>query len=57
MVAKIPTSFIDGPLKFFFEIPPCRKKVMFVTEFVILCKNPPFSEIAYCMEGFQKYVF
>ena len=26
--------------KDFFEIRPCAKKVIFVTEFVILCKNP-----------------
>ena len=27
------------------EIPPCGKKVIFVTEFVILCKSPPFYEV------------
>ena len=31
--------------EFFFEIPPCTKKVIFVTELLILCKNPPFYEV------------
>ena len=30
--------------KIFFEIPPCAKIVIFVTEFVILYKRPPFYE-------------
>ena len=30
---------------FFFDIPPFTKKVIFVPEFVILCKNPPFYEV------------
>ena len=31
--------------EFFFEIPPCTKKVIFVTEFLILCKYPSFYEV------------
>ena len=31
--------------KIFFEIPPCAEKVIIVTEFVILCKNPPLYEV------------
>ena len=30
---------------FFNEIHPCTKKVIFITEFVILFKNPPFYEV------------
>ena len=29
----------------FFEIPPCAKKVFFVSEFVILCKSPPLYQV------------
>jgi hypothetical protein len=29
----------------FFEIPPWGKGVIFVTEFVILSKNPPFYDV------------
>ena len=29
----------------FIEIPPCAKKVIFITEFAIWCKNPPFYEV------------
>ena len=28
--------------RIFFEIPPCRNMAIFVTQFVIWCKNPPF---------------
>ena len=31
--------------KSFVEIPPCAKKVIFITEFAIWCKNPPFYEV------------
>ena len=34
-------SFLD----FFFEIPPCGKKVIFFTEFVILGKNLTYNEV------------
>ena len=27
------------------EFPPCAKEVIFITEFTILCKNPPFYEV------------
>jgi hypothetical protein len=30
---------------FYFEIPPCGKKVIFVTEFFILAQNHPFYEV------------
>ena len=30
---------------FFIEILSCGNKVIFVTEFVILGKNPPFNEV------------
>jgi hypothetical protein len=30
---------------FFLEIRPCAKKVIFVSEFVILFKNSPFYEV------------
>jgi hypothetical protein len=40
---------------FFFEIPLCTKKVIFVTELLILCKNPPFYEvnIFFNQKGFE----
>ena len=31
--------------KMFIEIPPCAKKVIFSTEFVLLDLNPPFYEV------------
>ena len=31
--------------KSFIEIPPWAKKVIFITEFSIWCKNPPFYEV------------
>ena len=37
-------SYARTPL-FFFEIPPCARKVIFVTEFVFFCKNSPFCEV------------
>ena len=37
----------------FIEIPSCRNKVIFVTEFVILGKNPPFYIVN---EWIQKWV-
>ena len=30
---------------FFIEIHPCAKEVNFITEFVLLIKNPPFYEV------------
>ena len=48
--------------KNFIEIPPCAKKVIFSTEFVLLDLNPHFYEVnqevwkkALRMEEFQKY--
>jgi hypothetical protein len=38
----IHTSFTSQS---FFEIPPSAKKAFFVTEFLILCKNPSFYEV------------
>ena len=46
---KFHLSFLHTPLRFLFEIPPCGKKVIFVTEFVILCKNHSFSEVNHCV--------
>ena len=47
---------------FFLKSLHAQIKVIFVTEFVILCKNPPFYEVnlilsikALRMEEFQKY--
>ena len=37
--------------KSFIEIPPCAKKVIFIIEFAIWCKNPPFYEVR---KNFQK---
>ena len=35
-------SIIINPTKIFFEIPPCEKNVIFITEFVFLDLNPNF---------------
>ena len=46
--------------KIYFEIPPCGKTVIFVTEFEILCKTPKKNELeenSFGMEEFLKYVF
>ena len=43
-----------------FEIPPCGKTVIFVTEFEIWCKTPKKNELeenSFGMEEFLKYVF
>ena len=39
---KISFSIIRNPTNFFFEIPPCAKKVIFITPFVFLDLNPHF---------------
>ena len=31
--------------RFFLEIPPCAHDVIFITEFVLLIKIPPFDEV------------
>ena len=47
----------------FFEIPPCGNMAIFVTEFVIWCKNPPFREVKWIRrkgllhEGISKIFF
>jgi hypothetical protein len=47
--------------RFLGEIPPCAHNVIFVTEFVLLIKTPPFYDVNsfkvennLCMEEFQK---
>ena len=42
---KFHFSCVHTPQMFFIEIPSCGNKVIFVTEFVILCKNPPFYDV------------
>jgi hypothetical protein len=42
---KFHVSNLHAPQRFFFEIPPCGKMVIFVTEFIILCKNPLFYKV------------
>ena len=39
---KVSFSIIINPTKIFFEIPPCAKNVIFITEFVFLDINPHF---------------
>ena len=34
-----------GSRKNIFEIPPCAHHVIFITEFVLLTKTPPFYEV------------
>ena len=36
---------VKSGLECCFEIPPCRKKVILVTEFVIMGKNLPIYEV------------
>jgi hypothetical protein len=38
-------SYLHTPQTFFFEILPWAMKVIFVTDFVIFVKNPPFFEV------------
>ena len=45
-----------------FEISPCAHRVIFITEFVLLTKTPPFYEVNLIENGgpmkeFQKYFF
>ena len=42
---KFHLSYADMPQEFFLEIPPCANHVIFVTEFVLLIKTPPFYEV------------
>ena len=35
----------SGLEKNIFEIPPCAHHVIFITEFVLLTKTPPFYEV------------
>ena len=47
-------------IKNIFEIPPCAHHVIFITEFVLLIKIPPFYEVNSLENGkpreeFQKY--
>ena len=39
---KVSFIIIVNFTKIFFEIPPCAKNVIFVTEFVLLDQNPHF---------------
>ena len=42
---KFHLSYLHIPQRFFFEIPPCGKKVIFVNEFETFCKSPLFYEV------------
>ena len=42
---KFHLSHVDMPQEFFLEILPCAHHVIFVTEFVLLIKTPPFYEV------------
>ena len=37
--------YVHTSQTFFIEIPPCAKKVIFITEFVFLDLNPHFYEV------------
>ena len=60
---KFHLSHVNMPQDFFSEIPPCAHHVIFVTEFVLLIKIPPFYEVNSLiengkrMEEFKKYSF
>ena len=41
---KFHLSYVDMPQDFL-EIPPCAHHVIFITEFVLLMKIPPFYEV------------
>jgi hypothetical protein len=42
---KFHLTYLRNPQGFFLEIPPCGKKVIFVSEFLTLLKRPHFYEI------------
>ena len=42
---KFHLSYVDMPQDFFLEIPPCAHHVIFITDFVLLIKTPPFYEV------------
>jgi hypothetical protein len=42
---KFHISYVDMPQDFFLEIPPCAHHVIFITEFVLLIKTPPFYKV------------
>ena len=42
---KFQLSYVDMPQEFFWEISPCAHHVIFITEFVLLIKIPPFYEV------------
>ena len=44
-------------LFFFLEIPSCGKKVIFVTEIVILCKSPPFKKVKWFRRKWLPHVW
>ena len=44
-------------VKNYFEIPPCAKMVIFITEFVILGAFMKEGKVVSRMEEFQKYFF
>jgi hypothetical protein len=42
---KFQLSYVVMPQAFFLKIPPCAHDVIFITEFVLLIKIPPFYEV------------
>ena len=42
--------------RFFLEIPPCAHHVIFITEFVLLIKIPPFYEVNSINRKWQAHV-
>ena len=36
-----PLGYVDN----MHEVDPCAKEVIFIPEFALLCKNPPFFEV------------
>ena len=42
---KFHLLYVDMPQDFFLEISPCANRVIFVTEFELLTKTPPFYEV------------
>ena len=62
--SKFHFSYDDMTQDFFLEIPPCANHVIFITEFALLIKTPPYYEVnsfiienGLRMEEFPKYVF
>ena len=42
---KFHLSYVDNVTRIFLENPPCADHVIFITEFALFIKTPPFYEV------------